>query len=111
PGHRITLRPDPAKPGGLLGLSLEAAPGHIVVVRRGAGGDFTAEEVRAPSRRHLARAEGMVQSHGLFESLREAGLPPPLAMQLSRALAPVLDLQRDLQPGDRFSVAFERLRD
>jgi len=111
PGQRITLRRDPAAPGSLLGLSLEVAPGHTVLVSRGAGGGFSAEEVRAPARRHLARVEGRVEGHGLFESLRDAGLPPRLALQLTRTLAPVLDLQRDLQPGDRFAVAFERMRD
>ena len=35
PGQRITLRRDPAAPGSLLGLSLEVAPGHTVLVSRG----------------------------------------------------------------------------
>jgi murein DD-endopeptidase MepM/ murein hydrolase activator NlpD len=111
PGHRITLRLDPEIPGSLLGLDLEVAPGRAVLVRRGEGGGFAAEEVRTPRLRHLALAEGMVEPLGLFGSLRQAGLPAPLAMQLSRALAPMLDLQRDLRPGDRFAVAFERMRD
>lgn len=111
PGQRIVLRPDPADPRGLIRLRLEVAPGHAVLVRRNAAGAFVAEEVLTPTRRHLVRAEGTVRSGGLFDSMRAAGLPPPLALELVRALAPALDLQRDLQPGDRFAVAFERLRD
>jgi murein DD-endopeptidase MepM/ murein hydrolase activator NlpD len=110
PGQLVALRPDPEAPNELLGLSLAVAPGHTILVRRNGAGGFIAEESRAEARRHLVRIEGAVQS-GLFDSLRAAGLPPPLALELVRALAHGVDLQRDLQPGDRFAVAFERLRD
>jgi murein DD-endopeptidase MepM/ murein hydrolase activator NlpD len=47
---------------------------------------------------------------GVFSALARAGLPAPLAHSVIRALSHEVDFQRDLQPGDQVSVAFERLR-
>ena len=47
---------------------------------------------------------------GVFLTLARAGLPGPLTHALIRALSHEVDFQRDIQPGDRIAVAFERLR-
>jgi murein DD-endopeptidase MepM/ murein hydrolase activator NlpD len=109
PGHEVTLRQDAAGDDALLGLELEPQPGRIVTVLR-SGGGWTAREALSEQRRHLVLAHGEV-SGALFENLKSAGLPPPLALGLIRALAHEIDFQRDLQPGDSFTVLFERFRD
>jgi hypothetical protein len=70
-------------------------PGRTARVRCSDGGGFAAEEVCVPRLRRLARAERVALPLSLFASLRRAGLPPPLTMQPSRALAPMRDLRRD----------------
>ncbi len=95
PGQQLTLRADPADPGSLLALALAVEPGRTVRARRTRSGAWQVEEERAEARRHLVRIEGGVRG-GLFDSLRAAGLPPPLALELVRALARIVDLQREL---------------
>jgi murein DD-endopeptidase MepM/ murein hydrolase activator NlpD len=109
PGHELTLHQAPDEDAALLALALEPEPGRVVTVTRGAEG-WTAQEIQAEQRRHLVLAQGEVRG-GLFDALRTAGLPPPLALGLIGALSHEVDFQRDLQPGDHFSVLFERFRD
>ncbi len=110
PGHEVTLRfARPEDDDNLLAIEIDAAPGHTIIVER-QGNAWRAREERAAERRHLVRAEGSVQG-ALFENMKAAGLPPSLALGLIRTLAYTVDFQRDLQPGDRFAVLFERFRD
>jgi murein DD-endopeptidase MepM/ murein hydrolase activator NlpD len=45
-----------------------------------------------------------------LQALLSGGVPDPLAHDLIRILGHELDLQRELRPGDRFAVLFERYR-
>jgi murein DD-endopeptidase MepM/ murein hydrolase activator NlpD len=110
PGHEITLLLDPARGDALLGIELEPEPGRLLRARRGPAGGWTAREEQAESRRNLVLARGEVRG-ALIADLESAGLPAPLALGLVRALAHEVDFQRDLRPGDRFSILFERFRD
>lgn len=109
PGHEIAIRLDPAREDALTGLEIEPAPGRTIRARL-RDAQWEVEEIRAPQRRLLAMARGEVDG-GLFPAMTEAGLPPGLALSLIRALGHEVDFQRELQPGDRFSVLFERFRD
>lgn len=113
PGHVVTLHLDPADPSRLSGLALEPEPGRRIQVARLAEdpGRWTAEEDRAAAARHLVLARGEVRGGALAPSLRQAGLPPALVLSLVRLIGQEVDFQRDLQPGDRFTVLFERFRD
>src|SRR5690349_17284258 len=108
PGHELTLHRVPGEEDTLLALELETGPGRTLMVSRGPDG-WTAQDIQAEEERHLVLARGEVDG-ALFENLRSAGLPAPLAMGLIRTLAHEVDFQRDLQPGDRFTVLFERFR-
>ena len=110
PGREILLHPDPSRPGGLLALTLEPAPGRLLHVRR-SGLGWTVREERLGDHRHLVLARGEVRGDSLVASLEVAGLPGRLAQDLLRALAQTLDLQREVQPGARFTILFERFRD
>ena len=105
----MTLRKDGGRHTALISLELEPKPGRTLVASRGHAG-WTVEEEQAEQRRHLVLAQGQVRG-GLFNSLKSAGLPATLAFELIRALTHEIDFQRDLQPGDSFTVLFDRFRD
>ncbi len=109
PGHEVAIRLDPARDDALVEMEIEPAPGRTVRLFR-RGEDWRTEEIKAPQVRLLARASGRIDG-GLFPAATAAGLPPGLALSLIRALGHQVDFQRDIQPGDRFSVLFERFRD
>jgi murein DD-endopeptidase MepM/ murein hydrolase activator NlpD len=105
-GQEVGVRLDAE--AGLLGLEIAPQPGETITVRRDGAG-WVVQEVATPRQRHLARIEAQIEG-GVFGTLTRAGLPGPLAHTLIRALSHEVDFQRDLQPGDRITVAFERLR-
>jgi murein DD-endopeptidase MepM/ murein hydrolase activator NlpD len=110
PGHEISLLLDPGRGGALLGLDIEPEPGRRLRARRGPDGDWRAREELPDGRRSLVLARGEVRG-ALIANLEAAGLPAPLALALVRVLAHEVDFERDLRPGDRFSILFERFRD
>ncbi len=109
PGQEVALRLDPGPETSLQAMEVEPEPGRVITVSRDASG-WTAQEERAEQQRHLVLAEGEVRG-ALITALRQAGLPADLALGLIRTIAHQVDFQRDLQPGDRFRVLFERFRD
>lgn len=110
PGDEIALRLAADGDATLLEIEIEPTPGRTIRVLRQPDGSWRAEESIAPRTRFLVRAEGTVTG-GLFPAMTAAGLPPGLALSIIRILGHQVDFQRDLQPGDRFSVLFERFRD
>ncbi|WP_198376596.1 M23 family metallopeptidase [Neoroseomonas rubea] len=110
PGDEVALRLAPEPASSLLEIEVEPSPGRTIRAIRQPDGSWKAEETLAPRTRFLVRAEGSV-SGGLFPAMTEAGVPPGLALSLIRILGHQVDFQRDLQPGDRFSILFERFRD
>jgi murein DD-endopeptidase MepM/ murein hydrolase activator NlpD len=108
PGQELVLRLDPGEESRLVSLEISPAPGHSVSVERRDDG-WHAEEARLPEHPHLAQVEAVI-SGGVFPTLVSAGLPPTLAYAVVRAYSHRVDFQRDLRPGDRIAVAFERMR-
>jgi murein DD-endopeptidase MepM/ murein hydrolase activator NlpD len=109
PGQELIVRQDPSRDDALLALVVEPQPGRTVTVSRTATG-WQAVEEEAMHHRHLVLASGEVSS-SLFDELTAAGLPPALGLGLVRMLAHEIDFERELQPGDGFTVLFERFRD
>jgi murein DD-endopeptidase MepM/ murein hydrolase activator NlpD len=110
PGDEVALRFAAEPLSTLLEIEVEPTPGRTIRALRQPDGSWRAEETLAPRTRFLVRAEGSV-SGGLFPALTAAGVPAGLALSLIRILGHQVDFQRDLQPGDRFSILFERYRD
>jgi len=108
PGHEIAVQTSPANNNALVALEIEPSPGRIARAQL-RNGNWEAEEIVLPSQRFLVLADGTIIG-GLFPSLTTAGMPAGLALSLIRVLGHQIDFQRDLRPGDRFSVLFERLR-
>ncbi|MBR0662441.1 M23 family metallopeptidase [Neoroseomonas oryzicola] len=110
PGDEVAIRLSAGESPDLLEIEVEPQPGRTVRALRQPDGTWRAAETIAPRSRFLVRAEGTVDG-GLFPAMTKAGIPPGLALSLIRILGHQVDFQRDLQPGDRFSILFDRYRD
>jgi murein DD-endopeptidase MepM/ murein hydrolase activator NlpD len=108
PGHEVAVQTSPSNDNALVALEIEPIPGRIARAQLRNGG-WEAEEIVLPNRRFLVLADGTIIG-GLFPSRTTAGMPAGLALALIRVLGHQIDFQRDLRPGDRFSVLFERIR-
>jgi murein DD-endopeptidase MepM/ murein hydrolase activator NlpD len=110
PGDEVAIRVTTTDPAMLLEIEVEPEPGRTIRARRQTDGTWQADQVLAPRQRFLVRAEGIVDG-GLFPAMTRAGVPAGLALSLIRILGHQVDFQRDLQPGNRFAILFERYRD
>lgn len=108
PGQEVVVVPDPADPGRAREVEIIPDATRRIVVTRGASG-YAATVEETEQVRHLVRAEGEITA-SLYEDMAQAGVPAGLIMGLIRAFSHSVDFQRDLQPGDRFAVMFERFR-
>ncbi|SLN09899.1 M23 family metallopeptidase [Oceanibacterium hippocampi] len=70
---------------------------------------FTPEENHLELERSLVRSDGVINS-SLFLAARDAGLPPEIVIEMIRIFSFDVDFQREVQPGDRFSVYYESFR-
>ena len=75
-----------------------------------AAGALAAEVVPIPRTLETAVASGTIdqETPSLFEAMEEAGESAELTMALARIFAGEIDFNTELQPGDRFSLTFER---
>jgi murein DD-endopeptidase MepM/ murein hydrolase activator NlpD len=110
PGDEIAIRLSASDSSSLLGIELEPEAGRIVRASRQPDGSWEDEQEVAPRTRFLVRATGTVDG-GLFPAMTRAGMPPGMALSLIRILGHQVDFQRDLKPGDRFAILFDRFRD
>ncbi|WP_198371671.1 M23 family metallopeptidase [Roseomonas rosulenta] len=110
PGTEIAIRLSPGETPDLLDIEIEPEPGRTVRVARQPDGSWADSLTIAPRSRFLVRAEGSVDG-GLFPAMTRSGVPAGMALSLIRILGHQVDFQRDLQPGDRFEVLFDRFRD
>lgn len=79
-------------------------------VFRLADGRLSAEVVEKNLRRAWRRVEGTVNS-SLFVAATNAGAPSNVVMNLIHVFSFSVDFQRDVKPGDRFSLIYETLLD
>lgn len=109
PGDEIAIRLTSGETPSLMQVELEPEPGRTIRATRQEDGSWADAEALAPRSRYLVRAAGAVDG-GLFPAMTRAGLPPSMALSLIQILGHQVDFQRDLQPGDRFSILFDRIR-
>jgi murein DD-endopeptidase MepM/ murein hydrolase activator NlpD len=91
----------------LLGLTFESDPLHEVSLIRAPDGTFDASRETMATRNDVAAAGGTINS-SLFLAGRKAGVPASVIAKMIRAYSWDVDFQRDIQPGDRFEVMYER---
>jgi murein DD-endopeptidase MepM/ murein hydrolase activator NlpD len=94
----------------LLSLRLPLAPDHDVVVARDYKGDFVAEDQDRPTHEVKAFGTGLIHS-SLSEAADRADVPAAVLEEMIRALSYDVDFQREVQPGDSFTVLYHRVDD
>lgn len=109
-GHQVTVLFEPRRGGSRRFVGLEIAPDTVrsVSVARGEDDDFESARIEKAVLRSPAAAEGEIRT-SLLEAGAAAKVPLPVMMALLSAYSHDVDFQRDLQPGDRFAVLYERL--
>ncbi len=93
-----------------VGLTLPLAFDRDVAVRLRADGSFSAEEVEKSLDKQTERAVGEINS-SLFVDGSDAGIPAAVLVELIRIYSFDVDFQREIQPGDRFELMFDRFYD
>jgi len=108
-GQEITLSLQPAHNGTeakLLSIDITADVGHAVAAKR-EGSGFRGTEIKVPLRRHFLRGHGTIHD-SLYLSAVRAGVPVGVVVELIRMFSWDVDFEREIQPGDKFEVMFER---
>ncbi|MBP2296334.1 murein DD-endopeptidase MepM/ murein hydrolase activator NlpD [Azospirillum rugosum] len=109
-GQRVTVLFEPRRGGSKRFVGLEFVPDVVrsVSVSRKGDSDFTSNEVEKAVTRQPVAAQAVIRS-SLFEAGSAANVPVSVMMALIKDYSYDIDFQRDLQPGDRFEVLYERL--
>lgn len=82
---------------------------EVAAIRKDNEG-FEAREIVISLEKKMARAGGTIKN-SLFLSASQAGLPTKVILDLIRVFSYDVDFQREIQPGDKFEVYFERFID
>ncbi len=92
----------------LASLSLSLDFEKRLRLSRTAGGGFEAATVARPLLRQPALAGGTI-SDSLYRAAGAAGVPPETLAELVRLFSWDIDFQRDIRPGDRFTILYEEI--
>ncbi|MDE3015466.1 MAG: peptidoglycan DD-metalloendopeptidase family protein [Pseudomonadota bacterium] len=99
----------PGSPPVITHLKLPASPVvNIDLARLKDGSGFTAKTQDVPVKLRAVHVSGRITS-SLYETADTAGLPPALIDEIIAAYSYDVDFQRDIKPGDRLDVLFDRL--
>ncbi len=117
PGQEITINlnlaarvPEDSLDVQLAGLSLQPSVERDVLVRRSDEGAFIAEAVDRPLTHRTVLGAGAIES-SLFEAGQDAAVPVEILSRVIKAFSYDVDFQREIQPGDRFAIVYERFED
>lgn len=116
PGHELELSfladadtdGEMRKLGRLYGIQLAAAIDKDIAVRALPGGGFTAEATAKTVSRMVARNNGEITGGSLLAAGMTSGVPAGVMTEMIRIFSFDVDFQRDIQPGDRFDLMYER---
>ncbi len=106
---KLPLEIEIERKSALLGLALQPDVAREVQVRRDGNGGFAAEQIEFPLQSVTVLRGGRINS-SLYETAIDAGIPIAALWEMVRAFSFDVDFQRDIQPGDRFDILFEELR-
>lgn len=91
----------------LIGLSMKTGPASTLTLSRSFDGALRLREMEEQIRDETKVACGEI-SGSLHESASRAGATPAQIHQVTELFAHKLDFSRDIQPGDRFCLVFDR---
>ncbi|MGE3928868.1 MAG: peptidoglycan DD-metalloendopeptidase family protein [Hyphomonadaceae bacterium] len=94
----------------LTGVAFRSEPGASITANRTAAGGFAARQVLMPLTYEIARIAAPVRT-SLYSSAMSLGATDREVAALADAFGYDVDFQRDVQPGDRFELVFERFYD
>jgi murein DD-endopeptidase MepM/ murein hydrolase activator NlpD len=94
----------------LTGVSFRSEPGVVVSVNLAFDGRFRARPIMMPQTFEIAHVAGTVET-SLYEAATRAGATDREIQAIADVFAYDIDFQRDIFPGDRFEIVFERFRD
>lgn len=108
PGQQISVLFEQASGDSrFVGLELEPNVERSVSVARTDGATYEATTIEKPLEVRTIAASGVIES-SLFEAGAGADVPIPIMIAAIRAFSYDVDFQRDVHPGDRFEVLYER---
>ena len=91
----------------LMGLSLRIGPATAVTLSRAFDGALQLHKMEEKILDQTVVASGKMEG-SLYVSAQKAGATPELTAQVVKLFQHKLDFSRDIQPGDRFSMVFDR---
>lgn len=94
----------------ILGLTLKTDIDRKVTLARLADGTLRGKEIVTPLKHMIVLASGPVRG-SLQASVTRAGAPRSASSTFTKAFSHVVDLQREVRGGDRFSVLYETYLD
>ncbi|MDO9247952.1 MAG: M23 family metallopeptidase [Phenylobacterium sp.] len=94
-------------PARLIGLSLRTGPATAITLSRTFDGALRLREMEETVREEETVAKGKIDG-SLYESAERLGATPSVTAQVAKMFAHKLDFQRDIQPGDDFTLIFDR---
>ncbi len=95
---------------GLFGISLKPNLERALYVTRTPAGDFSARDLAISFPKELVQVSGIIENSLYLDAARK-GVPDKVTVQFSQIYEHSVDFQRDIQPGDAFTMAFELYRD
>lgn len=103
-----TLKLRVTKDKEIAGLSLQVAPGSLLVVSRqpGQSAGFQVEQKIQPIEKQLAFGKGQIRN-SLFSAAKRAGLDNKVVSQMVEIFGWNINFTLDLQPSDTFRVLYE----
>lgn len=94
----------------LTAISLAPDFDSKIEVQREDDGTYTTEQIKRQLTDGFARAKGTINS-SLFLDAAQAGVPTPIIIEMIRMFSYSVDFQREIHPGDKFEVFFDRKYD
>ena len=91
----------------LMDLSLRVGPATAVSLSRALDGALQLHKLDEKIVDQTVVAAGRMEG-SLYASTQKAGVSPELTAQVAKLFQHKLDFSRDIQPGDRFSMVFDR---
>ena len=94
-------------PARLMGLSMRTGPASAVTLARAFDGALHLRKMDEKVTGQTVVAQGQMEG-SLYASAEKAGATPELTAQVVKLFSHKLDFSRDIHPGDKFSLVFDR---
>lgn len=109
PGQVMNLERNDGDNGHILNrLTLAIDPVRTLEVKRSWGGFMTSSMIEKPLKRDVAANVAVIKG-SLYGAAAAAGVPSAVTAETIKALGHQIDFQRDIQPGDKLEIMYDRM--